>query len=1035
MGWEHFDGFPEFSYPAGSALGRETKGEVVLIERLRPVLERLNPDLPPEAIHQAMDEIIRDRSVMSLVEANRQIYRILKDGVRVSLPSTERDSEIVHLVRILDWNNAENNDFLLVSQFWVTGEMYTRRADLVGFVNGIPLLFVELKAVHKALENAYGKNLKDYKETIPHLLWYNQLVILSNGSKSLLGSVTAAWEHFADWKKVGSEKEKGIVSLETMLRGTCEPSRFLDLVENFLLFKETRGGLIKIAAKNHQYLGVNNTIDALMRIKQGKGKLGVFWHTQGSGKSVSMIFFSQKVLRKIPGNWSFVVVTDRKELDRQIYKEFANTGAITEPEVQATSSSHLRQLLGEDHRYIFTLIHKFRTDSGGRHPELSDRSDIIVITDEAHRTQYDILAMNMRDALPKAAFIAFTGTPLIVSEEKTRQVFGDYVSIYNFKQSVDDHATVPLHYVNRIPELQLTNDDLNEKIYQVIEEAELDELQEVKLERHLGRQYHLITREDRLDIISQDIVAHFMGRGFRGKAMVVSIDKATAIKMYDRVQKHWKSRKAILRKKMEEVPKERRGRIQEDLKYMQETDMAVVVSQAQNEIEDMRKKGVDIARHRERVVKEDLETKFKDPHDPFRIVFVCAMWMTGFDVPCCSTIYLDKPLKNHSLMQTIARANRVFEDKVDGLIVDYIGIFRPLQKALAVYGSGSGGGVDPGDEPITNKSVLVDDLKEALAGAIAFCKRHGVDLEALKTAPGLEKVRQIDIAVDAILVNEDSKKDYLTLARDVRKLYKAILPDPAASSLLPDCLALQVIAAKILSLSPEVDISGVMAEIERILDESIGAQGYVIREPGAGEDVSGYVDLSKIDFEALARKFKVGKKRIEAEKLKNAIRRKIEIMVRMNRMRIDFLERFQRMIDEYNSGSVNIEGFFDSLRKLAEDLTKEERRGVTEKLSEEELAVFDILTKPEIKITQPDRKKVKRVARQLLETLKQEKLVLDWRKRQESRAAVRLAIEEMLDNLPAVYTKDIYRSKCGAVYQHVYESYRDVEANIYSGVG
>ena len=301
------------------------------------------------------------------------------------------------------------------------------------------------------------------------------------------------------------------------------------------VFQEVRGGLIKLVSKNHQYLGVNNAIEALKEIRTREGKLGVFWHTQGSGKSVSMIFFAQKVLRKVPGNWTFVIVTDRLELDDQIYKNFTSAGVITENKAQAESGEHLRQLLREDHRYVFTLIHKFRI------PEMiSDRSDIIVITDEAHRSQYDTLALNMRMALPNASFMAFTGTPLIVTEEKTREVFGDYISIYNFKQSVDDNATVPLYYENRIPELQLTNKDLNEDIYRIIEESDLDEDQEKKLEREFVHQYHLITRDDRLETVARDIVKHFTGRGFQGKAMVICIDKATAVRMYDKVQKYWK---------------------------------------------------------------------------------------------------------------------------------------------------------------------------------------------------------------------------------------------------------------------------------------------------------------------------------------------------------------------------------------------------------------------------------------------------------------------------------------------------------------
>ncbi|MBM4431901.1 MAG: type I restriction endonuclease subunit R, partial [Chloroflexi bacterium] len=501
LGWQTADCFGEFD-SGRSTLGRDSKGEVVLVERLQAALLRLNPEAPPDAITLATEELTRDRSAMGLTAANREVYRLLRDGVKVCYLDPE-GTEIAETIRVVDWDNPAHNDFLLASQFWVAGEMYTRRADLVGFVNGLPWVLVELKAVHKALKTAFDHNLRDYRHTVPHLFWYNALIILSNGSESRVGTVSSQWEHLAEWKKINSEGEVGAVSLETMVRGTCEPQRLLDLVENFCLFQEMKGGPVKILAKNHQYLGVNNVLRRLADAKRHRGQLGVFWHTQGSGKSISMIFFAQKVLRKVPGHWTFVVVTDRQELDKQIYKNFADAGVVTEKHAQARSGEHLQRLLREDHRYVFTLIHKFHTPPGTRYPTLSERSDIIVITDEAHRSQYDTLALNMRNALPNAAFIAFTGTPLIVSEEKTRQVFGDYVSKYDFKQSADDGATVPLYYENRIPQLQLTNQDLQEDMERLLEEAELDEEQEKRLEREFRREYQLITREDRLDAIAK----------------------------------------------------------------------------------------------------------------------------------------------------------------------------------------------------------------------------------------------------------------------------------------------------------------------------------------------------------------------------------------------------------------------------------------------------------------------------------------------------------------------------------------------------
>lgn len=585
-------------------LARETSTEVVLVSRLRPALEALNPNLQREALDLAVEELSKDRSLVTPAQANRELYRLLKNGVRVSVPS-EDEGDRVQVVRVIDWDNPENNDFFLASQFWVTGEVYKKRADLVGFVNGIPLVFIELKASHQRLENAYKNNLRDYRRTIPQLFYFNALIVLSNGSQTKVGSMTAPYEHFAEWKKINSEGEEGRVSLETVIRGCCEKNNLLDIVENFTLFSEEGSGLAKLVGKNHQYLGVNNALSALEDIRKSEeererehGKLGVFWHTQGSGKSYSMVFFSQKVLRKLQGDWTFLIVTDRRELDGQIYKTFSSCGAVTEGQVQAESGEHLRRLLRENHRNIFTLIQKFQTrgTSGGEgdtFPVLSERSDIIVMTDEAHRSQYDTYAMNMRQALPNASFIGFTGTPLMAGEERTREVFGDYVSIYNFRQSVEDGATVPLYYENRIPELQLSNEQLNDDLQRVIEESILDERQEEKLQREFNREYLLITRDERLEKVAEDMVSHFMGRGERGKAMVVSIDKATAVRMYDKVQRHWlqylEGMKGELSDLLSRNPlpendvlEERIETLREKILYMEQVDMAVVVSPSQN---------------------------------------------------------------------------------------------------------------------------------------------------------------------------------------------------------------------------------------------------------------------------------------------------------------------------------------------------------------------------------------------------------------------------------------------------------------------
>ena len=511
LGWKTANLYNETFGPEGTE-GREAEHEVILKRRLRAALEKLNPGVPAEAYKQAIDELTRDRSKQIPVNANRDLYRLIRDRAKVEIRDEDGNLEIVDL-KVIDWDRPENNEFFLASQMWVAGDMYRRRCDLIGFVNGIPLVFIEFKAPNVALKSAFDDNLRDYRgQSIPQLFHPNAFILLSNGSETKIGTLTSEWEHFFEWKRISDEGEAGRITLETALRGLCDRTRLLDIIENFTVFEETKGGLVKKIAQNHQYLGVNRPIAKMVELKQadpeGAKRLGVFWHTQGSGKSLSMVFFTEKVHRKLAGNWTFVIVTDREELDDQISKTFKAVGAVSTVAARATSRAHLKQLLTQDERYVFTLIQKFQTTGGEPYPKLSDRRDIIVITDEAHRSQYDIFALNMRNALPHAGFLGFTGTPLIKGEEeRTREVFGDYVSVYDFARSVEDGATVPLFYENRIPELQLTNENLDEDMQRLLEDAELDAEQEKLIERQFGRQYQLIARPERLDAIAKDVVA------------------------------------------------------------------------------------------------------------------------------------------------------------------------------------------------------------------------------------------------------------------------------------------------------------------------------------------------------------------------------------------------------------------------------------------------------------------------------------------------------------------------------------------------
>jgi type I restriction enzyme R subunit len=1029
LGWSTADATGE-TFPDGM-LGREHPGEVVLRDRLDLAVAGLNPDLPGEALADAVEQLVRLRPKGAEVRNNREVWNLLRDGAKVEVRSSEGHKRTV-TVRFVDWDDPSRNDWLAVRQFKVTGDLYKTRADIVGFVNGVPLLFVELKAPQVDHRHAYDDNLTHYRDSIPSLFWFNGVTILSNGSDTKVGSFSAPWDHFGEWKRVSSEDEPPSTSIETAVRGACNPARLLDLVENFTLFQEVPGGLIKILAKNHQVLGVNNSLDSLRDIEGNQGRLGVFWHTQGSGKSFSMIFFAQKALRKVSGKYSFVVVTDREDLDDQIYKNFVSTGAVTEPKggeegPQATSGRHLQQLLRGDHRYVFTLIHKFRTETGETYPVLSERDDIVVMADEAHRTQYDTLALNLRNALPNAAFLAFTGTPLIAGEERTREVFGDYVSIYNFRQSIDDRATVPLYYENRSPEVQLVNADVDRDMEAILEAAELDEDQEKRLTREFGREYHLITDGDRLDTIAADLVDHFTNRGHQGKAMVISIDKATAVKMYDKVQIEWQRAIDELSDEVASATGEHREALEEKLAEIITTDMAVVVSPSQNEINEMAAKGVDIEPHRKRMVEEDLDVRFKDPTDPLRIVFVCAMWLTGFDAPATSTMYLDKPMRNHTLMQTIARANRVFQGKKAGEIIDYVGVFRNLQEALALYGSGSGGGIEPGDLPVEAKERQAEDLAEMLDEVKAFTGSRGIDLEQGLGVAAFDWVVWLAGAAEKLLVSEEVRRGFLTRSNMCAGQWKAVKPHPTATDAQPLMSVIVRLAQRIRMESGKPDISGVMASVEQLLEESVASVPFVI-DPMARPQY----DLTQIDFDALIEVFNAGRKNTAAARLQSSLEQRLARMIRENPSRNEYAEKLQEVIDRYNQGSKNIEEFFEELRTLAAALTEEEQRAVREELTEEELAVFDLLTKPDPTLTKTEEAKVKAVARDMLVALKREKLVLDWKKKQATRAAVQVAIEDALDRgLPQVYDRGLFARKSAAVFEHVFSAYEGDGHSIY----
>lgn len=669
-------------------------------------------------------------------------------------------------------------------------------------------------------------------------------------------------------------------------------------------------------------------------------------------------------------------------------------------------------------RYVFSLIQKFSTADKEPMPVLSERSDIIVMTDEAHRSQYDQLAANMRAALPNASFIGFTGTPLIQGEEsRTREVFGDYVSVYDFAQSVRDGATVPLFYEARKPELQLHSDEFREEMDALLDEAMLDEEQEKKLSQQFGRQYTLITAPDRLDKVAEDVALHFAMRGYRGKAMFVAIDKATAVAMHDRVKAAAARLIAQDEERLKTAHEAEGAAIAERLMWLRELDMAVVVSQSQNEIDDLRKKGLDILPHRERMQREDIEAKFKDPDDPLRLVFVCAMWITGFDVPTIGTVYLDKPMKNHTLMQTIARANRRAEGKTSGVIVDYVGVFQNLQKALAIYAGGGGE-----ETPIKDKKALVAALEDALGSVRAFVQPLGMDPDAITAVRDFDRLRLINQAVETLIAPDERRREFLRLTAAVTKAYKALLPDERAAPYLRPVAVFHALSDAVKAKLGPVDISAISARIAELLDEKL--EGVAILTPIVeGDTAKGRVDLSGIDFDKLADLFAASPK-VTAEKLRDEAEDKARKMAEANPTRQPLVERLEKLVADYNAGSVNAEQFFEALKAFIGDMDEEEQRAAREELTEEELAIFDLLTNPEPKLTKTEEQEVKRVARSLLEKLHDLTGAIDWVRGQETRGAVWTEIRQRLNELPETpYPQSLWDTKVNQVWDFVLRRY------------
>ena len=1003
------------------SFGRKSYKDILLVRYFKEALKRLNPWITPELAEDARKTFEQHLSTSSLMQINEEKYFMIRDGIPVKVKNPNGKIE-EKKAAIIDFTNPDNNEFLAIKELKIHGDLYRRRTDIVGFVNGIPLLFVELKKNTVDVQDAYTNNYTDYLDTIPHLFYYNAFLILSNGLQSKVGTLASKYEFFHEWKRL-NEQETGSVALETMLRGICNRENFLDLLENFILYDHSGGTTVKIFARNHQYLGVNEVVKAYKARKLNNGKLGVFWHTQGSGKSYSMVFLSQKIRRKFAGSPTIVILTDRDELNTQISDTFENCGLLGKTKASkfiATSGDNLIKKLEGNPSFIFTLIQKFNRKV--EKPIIPDH-DIIIMSDEAHRSQYGIFADNMADLLPTASKIGFTGTPLLSNDNITERTFGGYISIYDFKRAVEDRATVPLYYENRGGRiLDIHKPNITDRILDAMEAADLDAEQSEKMEREFEKEIHLLTAEPRLRSIAKDFVSHYSDLWTSGKAMFVCLNKVTCVRMYNMVQEYWQEEIERLKIKRKTVTQQEAQELDRKIKWMTDTEMAVVISQEQNEIQIFKKWHLDIKSHREKMEKRELDKEFKDSDNPLRIVFVCAMWLTGFDVKCMSCLYLDKPLKAHTLMQTIARANRVAEGKNNGLIIDYIGIVKALRKALADYTANVG---VRNTDPTVDKGELIERVLEVIAAAIAFLHSKDFNLNNLVAAKDFEKLALLQEAANVVSESRESIKQFRTYGNELSRMMKYLNRHDISYEDRQRKDAIIAIYSELKKKKKHVDTVDLVVEINGIMGE------YILMEPTSQDrSMEKRFDISKIDFDILRREFAmVKKKNLMFKELDELIRMRLDKMLRENPKRVDYYERYQKIIEEYNQDQdrANIEKVFMELMDLASSMNQEEQRYVREGFtSDEELSVYDMLF--DENLSKEDIKKMKKIAVDLLDKIKSKISELDhWTDKQETKAEVDTLIGKILwEELPECYSDRAiftYRQK---IYEYVYMRYKVV---------
>ncbi len=973
---------------------RSDYGQVVLPQRLREALARLNPELPAEALEDAFRKLTRPEGVEP-VARNHGVHRLLVEGVTVEYRTAAGEIRGAQ-AQVIDCDIPENNDWLAVNQFTVTENKHNRRPDVVLFINGLPLVLIELK--NAADENATlwsaFQQLQTYQAELPTLFAYNALLVISDGVEARIGTFTAGREWFKPWRTIAGETlaDPNLPELQVMLEGVFNKRRLLALLRDFIVFEdEGRGRLVKKMAGYHQFHAVNVAVaetlraaklgaaEAMGRYESGRQpggdpgdrRIGVVWHTQGSGKSLTMVFYAGRIIREpAMANPTIVVLTDRNDLDDQLFGTFSRcTDMLRQPPVQADSRADLHDKLNVDAGgVVFTTLQKFFPETkGDRHPVLSTRHNIVVIADEAHRSQYDFIdgfARHMRDALPHASFIGFTGTPIEQTDANTRAVFGDYISIYDIQRAVEDRATVPIYYESRLAKLNLNEAEkptIDASFEEVTEGEEVDRKE--KLKSRWAQLEAVVGAETRLKRIAEDIVSHFEARqeAIDGKAMIVCMSRRICLDLHDEIKK--------LRPSWIHA---------DDDKGL----MKVVMTGNASE-------GPRVAEHaRNKARREDLANRFRDAGDPLKLVIVRDMWLTGFDAPSLHTMYLDKPMRNHGLMQTIARVNRVFKNKPGGLVVDYLGLAPALKAALATYTESGGTGRTAIDQK--EAIAVMQEKYEICTGLL-----HGFDWSRWSSGTPQERLALLPAAQEHLLKQEDGKTRWLQAVQALSQAFALAVPSAEALDIRDDVAFFQALRASLAKRAPgeassEEDLD---QAVRQIVSRAVASEGILDIFAAAGLKKP---DLSILSEEFLAEVRGMPQKNLAVELLRKLLDGEIRTSGRKNIVQArTFSEMLEKTLHRYQSRAIEAAQVIEELIDLARDIREAQARGEQLGLTDDEIAFYDALETNDSAVKVLGEPTLKDIARELVKTVRSN-VTIDWTLRENVRAKLRVSVKRIL---------------------------------------